>query len=214
MLHGLYLKSLILFASLFFLSCAEKIDSLKSSQEELAYSKTKLIGRAPKNTEYKLQATDVLKITVHEHPDLDTSTRITTNGYITFPLVGEVKAEGITVRELQARIKYLLEKDYLTTAQVHVFIEQYRIKQVSVIGEVNTPGKYDMTAERDTTLLEAIALAGGFTKDANENGTKIIRVRDGKTKTIEVRVSDIKKGRMQDIVIEPEDIISVPESFF
>jgi polysaccharide export outer membrane protein len=128
--------------------------------------------------------------------------------------VGEVKAEGITVRELHARIKSLLEKDYLTTAQVLVFIEQYRIKQVSVIGEVNTPGKYDMTAERDTTLLEAIALAGGFTKDANENGTKIIRVRDGKTRTIEARVSDIKKGRIQDVVIEPEDIISVPESFF
>ena len=178
------------------------------------HAKTLAKDLSIQGTEYKLQATDVLKITVHEQPDLDTNTRITTNGYITFPLVGEVRAEGITVRELQTRIKNLLERDYLTTAQVHVFIEQYRIKQVSVIGEVNNPGKYDMPAERDTTLLEAIALAGGFTKDANENGTQIIRVRNSETKTIAAKVSDIKKGRVKDVVIEPEDIISVPESFF
>jgi polysaccharide biosynthesis/export protein len=166
--------------------------------------------------EYKLQPTDVLKINVHEHSDLATTARITSEGYITFPLIGKVKADGLTVRELEAEIKDLLELDYLVTAQVIVFIQEYHARQVSVIGEVNNPGKYDMPKEKSITLLEAIALAGGFTKDADINKTQIMRVKDGDTQTIVIKVSDItRRGqRDQDIEIEPEDIIFVPESFF
>jgi len=166
--------------------------------------------------EYRLQPTDVLKITVHDQSDLDTTTRITAEGFITFPLIGKVKAEGLTVRELEAEIKKLLELDYLVTAQVLIFIQGYHTRQVSVLGEVNLPGKYDMPEEKSITLLQAIAMAGGFTKDADINQTQIMRVKDGQTKTIIVRVSDItKKGQKdQDIAIEPEDVIFVPESFF
>ena len=210
MLHKKDLTYLLaaLILSLLFISCAEKSEITKYVPERTALS------LSSQSSEYKLQPTDVLKISVHEQPDLDTTTRVTTKGYITCPLIGEVKASGITVRELQAEIKKLLEKDYLTTAQVNVFIEGYHARQVSVIGEVKNPGSYSIPAERNATLLEVISLAGGFTKDAAENGTRIIRVQDGETKTIGVPVSDIKKGRKQDIVIEPEDVVAVPESFF
>jgi len=167
-------------------------------------------------SEYKLQSTDVLRITVHEQPDLETRTRITTDGFISFPLLGKINVKGSTAHEVEETIKELLEKDYLVTAQVHVFIEEYHRRQVSVIGEVNNPGKFDMPDEKDITILESIAMAGGFTKDAEINKTRIIRVKDGKKENINIAVKDItEKGEKdKDIKLEPDDIVFVPESFF
>lgn len=167
-------------------------------------------------SKYRLQPTDVLKITVHEHPDLETVTRVTQDGYISFPLLGKVHVEGITVQELERQLKDDLEKDYLVSAQVIVFIETYHPRQVSVIGQVKEPGKFDLPEEKDITLLEAIAMAGGFTEDAEINGTKIIRDKDGEKETIKVRVKDItEKGeRDKDIKLEAGDLVIVPESFF
>lgn len=168
------------------------------------------------NPEYKLQSTDILRITVHDQPDLDTRTRVTADGYITFPLIGKMYVANLTVQELENTVKTLLEKDYLVSAQVLVFIEKYHPRQVSVIGEVNTPGKYDMPDEKDITLLEAIAMAGGFTEDADIKNTRIMRVESGEKKTIIINVKDIteKGAKEKDIILEPNDIVFVPESFF
>ena len=166
--------------------------------------------------EYRLHPTDVIKITVHEQPDLTAKCRVTQDGYITFPLLGRVYADGLTVQELERKIKILLEEDYLVTAQVLIFIEEYHPRQVSVIGEINTPGKYDMPEEKDMTLLEAIAMAGGFTEDADINRTKIIRIIEGEREIINVKVKDImgKKDSEGDIILEPDDMVIIPESFF
>lgn len=167
-------------------------------------------------SQYRLQPTDVLIITVHGQDDLTTKTRITTNGYISFPLIGQVQANGLTVQELEARIKEMLEKDFLVKAEVLVFIEEYHPRQVSVIGDVNKPGKFNMPVERDITLLEAIAMAEGFTKDADVNRTKVIRIEEGERKTLTIKVKDItEKGEKdKDIVLQPDDVVFVPESFF
>ena len=167
-------------------------------------------------SQYKLQPLDVISITVHQQPDLNTKTRITQDGYISFPLVGKVDATGLTVQELETRIRGLLEKDYLVKAEVLVFIEEYRSRQVSVTGEVNNAGKYNMPIERDITFLEAIAMAGGFTKDADVNRTKVIREEDGEQETITIKVKDItdKDDKSQNITLKPDDIILVPKRFF
>jgi len=167
-------------------------------------------------SEYRLQPTDVITITVHNQPDLTTKTRISSDGSISFPLVGKVEAVGLTVQELEHRIKDLLETDYLVTAQVLVFIESYHERQVSVMGEVNEPGKYDMPEERDLTLMQAVAMAGGFTKHANTTKTRVMRMENGKKKTIIINIKEItEKGRKdKDIMLCPEDIVFVPESFF
>ena len=169
-----------------------------------------------RETEYKLQPTDVIRITVHEQPDLETKTRVSKDGYITFPLIGKVRAEGLTIQELEITIKEDLEKDYLVTAQVLAFIETYHPRQVSVMGEVNTPGKYDMPEQKEITLLEAIAMAGGFTEDADKNKTRVMRTKEDEQETIIIRVRDItEKGEKEkDIVLEPGDVVFVPESFF
>ncbi len=166
--------------------------------------------------DYLLQPEDVVQITVYEQPDLDTKSRISSTGEIAFPLLGKIKAAGLAVSELRDKIEKLLAKDYLVNPQVQIFIERYRTKQVSVLGSVHSPGKYDMYAERETTILEAIAMAGGFNDVASVNGTRIIRKENGEELTISVKITDITKKGMKekDISLKPGDIIFVPESFF
>lgn len=166
--------------------------------------------------EYRLGAEDILFITVHDQPDLTTRARVSADGNITFPLLGNVQVSGITIRELEDKLTELLRRDYLVNPQVIVYIEQYSPKQVSVIGCVNTPGKYDLYAEKETTVLQAIAMAGGFKDTANVNGTRILRVEDGAEKTIFVKVKDItEKGQKEkDMPLKPNDVVFVPESFF
>jgi protein involved in polysaccharide export with SLBB domain len=88
--------------------------------------------------------------------------------------------------------------------------------QVSVMGEVVKPGKYDMPKERQLTIIEAIAMAGGFTKEAAVNSTKILRSKNGKEEVIKVNIGDItrRNEKNKDVLLEPEDIVFVPESFF
>ena len=166
--------------------------------------------------EYKLQPTDVITINVHGQPDLTTKTRVTSDGCITFPLLGKVSVAGLTVPELEQKLKTSLEKDYLVTAQVLIFIEEYNARQVSVIGEVKSPGKYALPGEKEMTLMQAIAMAGGFTKFADLTKTKVMRFENGKKKTIVINVKSIteKVDKDKDIILQAEDIIVLPESFF
>ena len=166
--------------------------------------------------DYKIQPTDVLSITVFQQPDLTAKARVSADGYISFPLLGKVYVKDLSADELAQKLKELLEKDYLVSAQVSVFVEQYHPRQVTILGEVVKPGKYSMPTEKKFTLMEAIALAGGFTKDAALNNTTVLRTEDGKQKVIKVRVKDITvKGQKEDdIILEPGDIVNVPESFF
>lgn len=168
------------------------------------------------SAEYKIDAGDVILITVYEQPDLITKARVNSKGEITFPLLGNVQIKGLTVDEVEDTIRELLEKDYLVDPQVTVFIEDYRAEKVFVMGFVNEPGEYELFKDRPTTVLEAITMAGGFKEGAAQNGTKVIRVEDGNQVTIPIRITDItKKGdKAKDITINPGDIIVVPESFF
>ncbi|MGA2775240.1 MAG: polysaccharide biosynthesis/export family protein [Candidatus Omnitrophota bacterium] len=165
-------------------------------------------------SQYKLQPLDILNITVHGQPDLTTKTRVGSDGFISFPLVGNVKVGGLTVEELENSLKVSLEKSYLVSAQVLVFIEEYHPRQVSVVGQVTRPGKFNMPPEKNLTLLEAIAMAQGFTKDAYPKGIKINRVENGKEKTLQVNANDIMSKGKKDILLEPDDVVVVPESFF
>lgn len=166
------------------------------------------------DSKYQLKPGDVLNVTVHEQPDLTTKTRVTSDGVISFPLVGKISAKGLTVQQLEEELKAALEKDYLVDAQVLVFIEEYCPRQVSVVGQVRRPGKFDMPDERELTLLEAVAMAEGFTKDAYTKTVKIIRMEGGEQKTITVDAKKIMEQGDPDVVLKPDDVVVVPESFF
>ena len=166
--------------------------------------------------EYTIHSEDVLEIKVYEHKDLTTKVRVSASGDITFPLIGQVHAAGLTVNQLCEKIKELLSDGYLVDPQVNVFINSYHPEKVFVMGAVRNPAAYELSREKPTTVLEAISRAGGFTEQAAPNRTKVIRVDSEKGETIKVKVTDItKKGdKSKDIPLQPNDIVFVPESIF
>jgi polysaccharide export outer membrane protein len=116
--------------------------------------------------EYVIGGGDLLKIMVYDNPDLTTETRVSNDGKITFPLIGELLANGSTAIELESKIARLLENGYIVKPQVSVFIEEYKSKKVSVLGEVAKPGLVVLRGAY--SLVEAISDAGGITPNAGD----------------------------------------------
>jgi len=164
-----------------------------------------------KSQDYRLGPDDVVEITVYREDELYREMRISSNGSISFPLIGEVKAEGLTTYELERTLEEKLKK-YLKKPQVTVFIKEY--STISVTGQVNEPGSFPLRGE--LSVIEAIGLARGFTKIAGQNDVKIMRMENGEKKTITVKVGDIsRKGdKSKDVQLRRGDIVFVPESLF
>lgn len=258
--------------------------------------------------DYKVGGYDVLSIIVYEEKDLSReAVRVSSDGYISFPLIGRINVDNLTTSEIEKLISTkLAEEEYLLDAHVSVMVTEYNSKRFLVLGAVEEPGSYSLKArecvldgisrakgidsdqqaskramivrtmnsdtdgehkvvinidlqdllkrgdqisnirlvdkdvlyvpaaehfyiigevkkpgsytipEREITLVEAIGMAGGFTRIASRNKTRIIRVEEGVEKIIQVKVDAIIKAgkKIQDVVIQPNDVIVVPESFF
>lgn len=165
--------------------------------------------------DYRIGPENLLQINVHYGKDgvISQKVRVSSKNLITFPLVGEVDVKDLTVSELENKLYSLLEKDYLVNPQVTVVIEEY--STVSIIGQVTKPGSYPIKGR--LTVVEAISLAGGFSKIASPNGVKVARINsDGSRTEILVRVNDIMKGNKQkdNIYLQAGDVVVVPESLF
>lgn len=138
-------------------------------------------GRLPKlandqnGTLYLLGPGDTLRINVFGEPDLSGSYRISDNGAIALPLVGQVSAQGLSVPELQHRLVTLFGTKAVKSPDVTVQIDAYR--PFFILGEVKTPGSYEYVP--DMTVLTAVAIAGGFTFRAQQDEVSITRKHDG-----------------------------------
>jgi polysaccharide export outer membrane protein len=109
---------------------------------------------------------DVLKIAVYDHDDLTTIARISGDGAINFPLIGQVEVKGLTLSQISQKISVLLADGYIVDPQVNIFIQEFRSNKVFVMGEVNRPGLHVLHG--NTTFLELLSEAGGLTKDAGD----------------------------------------------
>lgn len=116
--------------------------------------------------EYIIGEGDLLKITVYDNPDLTTEARVSGDGKITFPLIGEVVISNQTANEAEKQIAKRLEEGYIIKPQVSVFIQEYKSKKVTVLGEVAKPGLVVLRGAY--TLMEAISDAGGITTNAGD----------------------------------------------
>jgi protein involved in polysaccharide export with SLBB domain len=161
-----------------------------------------LVPAAAMAQDFAISNGDLLKITVYGNDDLTTETLVSQEGSITFPLIGEAKVGGLSVHQAEKRIAKLLSKGYLKDPHVNILITETK-NVVFVTGEVQKPGSYK--AAPDTTVLKAIALAGGLTDKASPGRTKITRKVNGKESTMKADMSD---------PVKPDDVINVPESFF
>jgi polysaccharide export outer membrane protein len=152
---------------------------------------------------------DVVKATVYGSPDLAIETRVAESGNMTFPLLGEVHVGGLTTQQAEKKIGGLLEKGgYLKKAQVNLLITTVASQQVSVLGQVNRPGRYPVEGTRK--VLDLLALAGGIGAEGGDMVT-LVRNRNGKVtrETLDV-VDMVRKGELnRDVEVAGGDIIFV-----
>ena len=166
-------------------------------------------------TDYKISSADLIGVTVYQDLEMNRKVRVNANGSISMPLIGAVKIGGMTLIEAQNSIENKLAK-FLVSPQVSLFIEEYGNKTVFVMGEVQRPGSYPIPTESRLTVLEAISTAGGFTPIAGQDRTRVLRNVNGVSVsyTIEVKAITQQGQKEKDMVLEPNDVIYVPQSFF
>jgi polysaccharide export outer membrane protein len=173
--------------------------------------------------EYRVGSKDVLKVTVWGHDDLSRQVVVAADGTFAFPLVGDVRASGLTPGEIEAGLRELLGKDYLVNPQVSVSVQEFRSQRVFVLGEVEKAGTYVLTGQ--TTLLDVLSQAGGPGKTA---GRQVVVVRYPKSEgpvtpgaagsvTLRASLKHLLDGVAgENILLQHGDTIYVPKltSFF
>ncbi|HEX9187274.1 MAG TPA: polysaccharide biosynthesis/export family protein, partial [Vicinamibacteria bacterium] len=167
--------------------------------------------------EYAVGPGDVLEVSVIGNDDLSRIPTVQTNGAITYPLLGEVQVAGLTVAEIRRKLTNLLEKDYLVKPQVEVKVREFNSQFVSVVGEVNSPGRKPLRGR--TRLIDALLESGGFkaTASAEVMITRSDGEFEGGKKSITVRISS--QATLQDQInlelpLKNGDIITaLPKSF-
>jgi polysaccharide export outer membrane protein len=154
--------------------------------------------------DYRIGPKDLLEITVFELPELNQTVRVSEDGSITLSLLGKVEVAGFTAQELEVRIAALLDQQYTKGAHVTVFIKEYQ--KISVIGAVGRPGMYELVGP--TTLIQALAQAGGLTAQAMNEIFVYRTGPDGKQERIVIVLED---GNPEtNIELKPKDVLTVP----
>jgi polysaccharide biosynthesis/export protein len=163
---------------------------------------------------YRIGREDVLDISVWRDPELSKVMPVRPDGYVSLPMVGDVAAAGKTPTELAEEIKGKLTP-YVQEPRVTVSIKEVNSARVYVTGEVAHPGAYPLRGR--VSVLQAIALAGGFTDFADRDGMKVLR-KGQQAGQIPVRYSDLVAGEQksneekldQDVDLIPGDTVVVP----
>jgi len=163
------------------------------------------------NPDYQIGPEDVLEISVWKNADLSKIVNVRPDGKISLPLIGDVQAAGLTPNQLRDRIVDKL-KEYQQTAVVSVVVQSVNSYRVFIVGEIRTPGVYQLKSR--TTILQAIALAGGLTQFASKNKIVLIRKSvDGVSEEkISIRFKDLVYSDDEDknLILKAGDTIFVP----
>jgi polysaccharide export outer membrane protein len=168
-----------------------------------------VINQVVSGGEYEIGPEDLLDISVWKEKDLQKEVLVRPDGWITFPLVGNIEAKGKTALQLQEEITQWL-KQYIPNPVVSVSVKKIAGYKVFVIGRVNKPGDY--VVGRYIDVLQALSLAGGLTPFAEEGNIKIVRKQRGKETILRFNYAEVKKGRRleQNITLQSGDVIIVP----
>ena len=158
---------------------------------------------------YSVAPGDVLRIAVWKEPELSGDAFVRLDGMITVPLVGDVKAAGKTTEQIATEVRTRL-RPFLETPQVTVTVSQAVSARFYVIGEVTTSGAFPLTGR--ITILQALALAGGFREFAKRERIVLIRETHGERKAIPFNFRDLEAGinLEQNIAVESGDTLLVP----
>jgi len=152
---------------------------------------------------------DVVKVSVYGSPDLGVETRVSDSGAITFPLLGQVSVGGLNTAAAEKKIAGLLESGgFVRKAQVNIIVTSVQSQLVSVLGQVNRPGRYPLDGKR--SVMDLLALAGGISVDGGDQ-LSLIRKRDGTTTKEVIDIIDmVRSGSLdRDLELASNDVIYV-----
>jgi protein involved in polysaccharide export with SLBB domain len=165
---------------------------------------------------YQLSANDSIAVEVFGEDDLKTAARLNAEGNVSLPLIGSVRLGGLNITQATARVTELYARDYLVHPKVNITLLSYAKRRFSVLGQVNHPGSFEMpeTSAGGIDLLEAIAMAGGYTRIAAPERISIRRKDSRGEKVVRVDGKKQARGEGASFKVEPDDTITVGESIF
>jgi polysaccharide export outer membrane protein len=165
-------------------------------------------------SDYVLVVGDVVELNVFREPDLTTQATIARDGTVQLPLIREVQLAGLSIRDAREMLRQLYDKKFLVDPQVFLNVVKYAQRKFTIMGQVARPGSYELQGGERMDLLEAIGLAGGFTRIANR-GRVIIQRRECEGVTaIKANAKRMADGKEAPIEVQPGDVITVSESWF
>lgn len=158
---------------------------------------------------YIVGDSDVIRVNVWKEPEVSQTVVVRTDGNISLPLINEVKVSGMTPLQIQDLVAEKL-KGFLNNPQVTVTVIEIRSKRAFITGEVSRPGTYSLNAQ--TTVLQLIAQAGGFTPFAKTDSIVILRTEDGRQSRLKFKYKEVVQGKKteQNIALHPGDTVVVP----
>ncbi len=171
---------------------------------------------------YALAVTDRIRVVIFGEDDLATDARVDAFGNINLPLVGDVHVAGLSVDDAQRLVERAYrDGQYLRKPQATISIAEYAPREVSIQGQVKSPGRFLLPTESTYSVVELVTKAGGFTDIAKGNDVTITHFTpDGKKTVRKVDVQSIIQGKNSEkaqdstLMLEPGDIVYVPESIF
>jgi len=188
---------------------------LAQDRAEVNMSDTVPHDVAAVSANYRLSPGDLIYVKVFQQDDLCSSIRINEDGTIPFPLIGSVRVGGLTVAQATKAIYLPLDARFLVNPQISVTVLSFTDRHVTVLGQVQRAGDYNLKEQGSIDLLEAIGLAGGFTRLANTSDVIVRRVVNGQATITRVNAKKMADNSGASIFqILPGDIITVQERIF
>ena len=181
--------------------------------EKSAKAAKKSASPAKKSAEYLIGPEDVLEISVWKNEDLSKLVIVRPDGMITLPLLGDIQAGGRTPSALHGEIMERLV-EYQKSTEVSVIVQEVNSYKIFILGDITRPGIYPLKSR--TTIIQAIAMAGGFNEFASKNKIVLIREKgQGKKHQEKIRIQfgdivNVKKSKDNNLVLKPGDTIFVP----
>ncbi len=169
---------------------------------------------------YQLSANDQVAVEVFGEDDLRTVSRLNGEGNLALPLLGSVHLAGLSLTQATARVTELYGRDYLVSPRVNLTLVSYAKRRFTILGQVNRPGSYEMpeSSAGSIDLLEAVAMAGGYTRTAAPSRVSVRRAaRGGGEQVLRVDAKKLENGqggRGSSFRVEAGDTITVGESIF
>jgi polysaccharide biosynthesis/export protein len=201
------MKMSTVFLNLFLLSTALSAAAQTNGSSSTAKPAGSVSTAANVAADYRLVVGDKLRIEVYKDTQLSQSLQIRPDGKITLPLVGDIAAAGHTPMALRESIAASL-KEYVTNPVVTVIVVETQPLTISVLGEVNNPGVHPF--KKQLTMLDALAMGGGFKDFANTKNIMIQRSTPTGVQRIPFNYKDAIKSNSKPVFLQPGDIIIVP----